>query len=69
MKAQRYAVSVQWGGGMHYFIGYSNGFDDAAKIADGFVDPRSNDRGARPTVFIWKQIRRKEEPSHGERSK
>lgn len=56
----KYAISTQWGSGMHYFNGYTDDQKAAMLSAEGCsigVSARTSKRGARPTVRVWKLIK------------
>jgi hypothetical protein len=56
MKVKRFAVSVQYGQGYHYFVKYDfetlpDAVKHAARVQKGFrAIPR---KGAKPKVHIW----------------
>lgn len=59
MKTKEYAISIQWGGGIHYFVAYASTLIQAGKIAlsrSDMLDQRGQKRGAKPTVHIWKEV-------------
>lgn len=63
MKAKRYAVSVQYGAGYHFFRGYHDSLpeavDQATVIEETTVKPydsKKGRRGVRPRVMIWEQV-------------
>ena len=57
MKALKYAVSIQWGEGFHYFSYYSNSIEEASRVAHEtsvrLKSQQANKRGAKPKVFLW----------------
>lgn len=62
MKIERYAVSVQWGGGYHYFVSYHEDLKGASASAiivqtkeDRNFAKRKN-KGAKPQTHIWENI-------------
>lgn len=63
MKAKRYAVSVQYGAGHHFFMGYHDALpeavDQAVVIGETRIkdyDNRKGRRGVRPRVMVWEQV-------------
>ena len=54
MKVSRYACSVQWGGGFHYFDHYFDSKEEALTYAKAWVGRRPKKHpGAKPSVHIW----------------
>ena len=60
MKIDKFAVSIQWGSGYHYFMGYYSDEAQAQSAADEAVEGIKKDRakkkgskGATPHGFIW----------------
>lgn len=61
LKAGKFAVSVQWGHGHHYFLSYPDSIHAAmgSRLA---VQTRLNEeweargRGAKPHVHVWQQV-------------
>ncbi len=51
MKVQRYAVSVQWGGGFHYFVKYFDSAPEAREFAKAWGTKKK--KGAKPKTHIW----------------
>ena len=51
MKVSRYAVSVQWGGGFHYFVKYFDAKEEALNFAKAWRTKKK--KGARPKAHIW----------------
>jgi hypothetical protein len=65
MKAKRYAVTVQYGAGYHFFRGYHDSLTDADTQAQLIRDTtvaqynqKTGRRGVRPRVMIWTQVDR-----------
>lgn len=63
MKAKRYAVSVQYGAGHHFFMGYHDALPEAVDQATVIGETRIRDydnrkgrRGVRPRVMVWEQV-------------
>lgn len=63
MKAKRYAVSVQYGAGHHFFMGYHDALPEAVDQATVIGETRIKDydnrkgrRGVRPRVMVWEQV-------------
>ena len=56
MKAKQYAVSIQYGGGYHYFAGYADTPGEARALANKRTPLKRKGRGAKPIVMIWSQI-------------
>lgn len=58
-RAGDFAVSIQWGAGMHYFMGYTDSRQEALACADtlyrAFLS-RHEKRGAIPEVNIWQRV-------------
>ena len=59
MKAKEFTVSVQWGGGHHYFLKTYDTEQEAilaaASHAERLSAQKTSKRGARPTVFAWRK--------------
>lgn len=63
MEVKNFAISIQWGKGMHYF--YGTAFDDinqtlstaSVALAHALNQQNKNKRGAKPTVHIWEHVR------------
>jgi len=59
MKIDKYAVSVQWGEGFHYFLNYfatPEAATYAAKTHENYLKARQGKRGAKPKTYIWKLV-------------
>lgn len=63
MKAKRYAVSVQYGGGFHFFRHYTDDAkeafikrDEVHRLTVGEYESRKGRRGVRPTVMVWERV-------------
>jgi hypothetical protein len=63
MKAKRYAVTVQYGAGYHFFRGYHDSLLEADTQAKQIIgttvaqyDKKTGRRGVRPRVMIWAQV-------------
>lgn len=57
MKADRYAVSVQWGGGFHYFIKYFPVKEMAVHFAQEWIrTEKPRKRGAKPIIHVWYMV-------------
>lgn len=56
MKIDKWAVSVQWGEGHHYFIRYFADEKDAEQCAEGHMLQlrKQYRKGARPHVSVWR---------------
>lgn len=61
MQVLPFAVSVQWGGGFHYFLSYYTTRQEAECVAEAHYlyleqqrtkKPKAK-RGAQPRVFVW----------------
>ena len=63
MKTAKFAVSVQWGNGHHYFIDSGLEEEGAARdlaaqhrrLVEATAKSRTH-RGFKPQVFLWKRI-------------
>jgi hypothetical protein len=61
MKPSKFMVSVQWGGGPHYFVpSLCSTFEEARRVAVGqeireqnLLDCKRSKRGARPSFYVW----------------
>lgn len=60
MKVDQFAVSVQWGGGFHYFQKYCPTYAEAQELANRLSVALDSDRkrkkhkGAEPLVHVWR---------------
>lgn len=58
MKPDRFAVSVIWGEGPHYFLRYFSTYAKAQSAANTELNAlmhRRVKRGAKPTVMVWEK--------------
>lgn len=54
MKVKKYAISVQYGQGMHYFATYEDDYEEAIEIANRIQANRyKKGKGAKPRTMIW----------------
>ncbi len=53
-----YAVSIQYGRGMHYFVAYAASEREARIKADQHLARCKGQwkKGAKPRVFVWQQL-------------
>lgn len=58
MKRDKFAVSVQWGGGRVYILQYCATEAEADELAEAEIEQLRKDykRGAKPVVTVWKLI-------------
>ena len=59
MKAAKYAFSVQWGSGHHYFLRTDDDIEKVSHWATSQAEMlrrRQGKRGAKPTVHVWKKL-------------
>lgn len=62
MKILKYAISIQWANGHHYFVGYESNKIEAYKKARGYIKDYYNNpenkgkKGAKPTAYIMQTI-------------
>ena len=59
MKIRKYAVSVQWGAGHHYFLHFYATQEEAQVAAERHLQmlkQRQNKRGAKPHSMVWELV-------------
>jgi len=61
MKIRKYAISIQYGGGMHYFSTYYDALQEALNSADAIrgrleAEHTARGRGAKPYIYVWERV-------------
>ena len=60
MEVKNFAVSIQWGKGMHYFSQTDHETEEGAiQIAEKIAKniDKNHKKGARPTIHVWKLVK------------
>jgi hypothetical protein len=64
VKAAQITVSIQWGGGLHYFIWTGDDLEYASRLAEQrqsvltakWLQRVPRLRGAKPHVYVWNRV-------------